>query len=213
MLAKQRGIMRLVKQVAEGKALSFAYKDINSSLDFGIYSLYLGKKWSKHLRSREDKSADPNRFGDHLQRMFILLETAGQTNGETTVIELLENAHRRYPFFDIQKENEDDVDVARWLAKKLIKQLDREFNWKNKIPSGLIFERKAHDSDTRTISLGDFQPSYVQTQQILKWWPGFVQSCHQRAEEYGKLHISPMERYFYEMETENTPPQIDRLFE
>jgi len=210
MLAKQRGIMRLVKQVAEGKARTFSYKEINSSLDFGIYSLYLAKKWSKFIRPTYNR---PERFGELLQNMFVLLQQVGQTNKETNVRELLEHAHQRYPFFDIEKENEGDIDVARWLSKKLIKQLDREFNWKNKIPSGLIFERKDEDTQTRSIGLNGFTASNLETQHILEWWPNFATTCREKTREYGNLHISPMERYFYEMETEMTPSAIDRIFE
>jgi len=91
-MAKQRGLMRLVKAVAEGKALSFDYVPLNANFDMGIHVLFLAKRWAKK-----------GKFPDFSQKMYYLLKQMGQVReGENDVFDVMERAHEENPFFDFE---------------------------------------------------------------------------------------------------------------
>ncbi len=202
-LAKQRGISREVKATAEGKIIGFKYKNLNANTPLGIYCLWLAKRWTKYI-VRDDLCSD--RFGDLLQNMFILMEKMEQVpTGTRNVMDLLESTHRDYPYFDIGREMETIIDEVRWKARKLIKQADREYSWATNVPSNYRFTRSPSDTIERIISLGDFRSDPKLTREIIEWYPGFVQSCRARTGYYDSLNLRPVQRYFFELDTETGP--------
>lgn len=199
-LCKPRGLMRLVKPVAEGKALEFDYLPLNSIMDFGIYSLFLARKWSK----RDD-------FGALLQNMFYLESQMGQVRyGETNVMRYLRGIHNRNPYYDMKKNVMNMHDLALYKSTKLIKQIDREFGWANQIPSGLVVERHSHDTLPKRISLDGFSPTNRQSDQIIKWWPCFLKECEKRTQIFNEKSIDPVNKYFLKQDMEDA--EIDRDF-
>lgn len=186
LLPKQRGQMRLIKAVAEGKAISFDHMDVVSGLDFGIYALFLAKRWMNK----------PN-FPELMQRMFSLLQQTGQVrDDETNVIDLLTRVHGDYPHFDFTHCLDSLTDVVTWKTKKLIKQIDREFARRHNLPSEIIFVRKPGDTQPRRIDLSGFKFSEEQATTFLTWWPEFLEQCSQRTNTYLQQEITPAERYF-----------------
>jgi len=200
-LANPRGQMRLVKAVAEGKAQAFPYRKVEEQFDFGVYSLHLSKKWY----GRDD-------FGIRMQNMFALLKRMGQTkDGEHDVYALLDRVHRHYPFIEIGSQMNGVVDVIRWKAGKLIKQLDKEFAWRNGIPPGLeIVIDSPQDALPRVINLDGFTPSVQEAERITNGWDQFTTRCKQRTEAYQRSNPSPYHHYFYEdIDTELLAGTID----
>lgn len=200
-LAKPRGLMREVKAVSEGKALSFDHCPLNSNLDFGVYWLFLSKKWSK---------LEPEEFSLRMQKMFYLGGQINQINAdETHVMDVLERVHEEYPFFNIDRKIENIVDVTRWISRKLIKQVDREFAWEYQIPSGVEFVRSKLDEVPHRISLDGFHPQNSDKQRLLSEWPKFIDRCRARTRNYEFLHIKPIERHFIDVDIENLPDSLD----
>lgn len=191
-LVKPRGLMRLMKFVAEGKAESFQYYPINANIDLGIYWMVLARKWEK----KED-------FGYLMQRLFELGKRMGQTDeGEHDVYDALRRSHTQYPFFDLDRQIETSVDVARWLSRKIARQVDREFAWEYSIPGSLIYSRQEGDTIPQEISLRGFEPSDEEARRIASEWSPFAQECRYRTRRYQELGIDPLERHFYDMDTE-----------
>jgi len=146
LIAKPRGLMRLIKAVVEGKALSFDHIPLNSLLDLGTYPLFLAKRWQ-----------NKDQFSEHLQRMFYLLKQMNQTKeGEKDIFDTLERAHQEYPYFDFDSEVRFPIEVVRWKSRKLIKQIDREMGWQFRIPTGMEITRVPGDNIPRKISLEGF---------------------------------------------------------
>jgi hypothetical protein len=184
-LAKPRGMMRLVKAVVEGKALSFDYLPLNSILDFGTHSLFLAKRWSK----RDD-------FPEYLQRMFYLLKKMDQIRaGENNIFDTLERVHSEYPFFDFDSEVRLPIEVVRWKAQKLVKQIDREMGWQFKIPTGLEVIRTDGDNLPQKISLEEFVLDHQQLD-ILDRWTDFLERSRQRTAVYQTRELSAYEEAF-----------------
>jgi len=189
-LAKPRGLMRLVKAVAEQKALTFPYKMANSNFDMGIYALFLAKKWSKK-----------EKFPDFLERMFYLMDQMKQTKPkEKDAIALLERAHREYPFFDFDKEVVSLEDLAKWKAKKFVKQIDREFAWVFGFPTTLHLKRRENDTIPKIISLDGFisDPSFAG--KTAKWWEKFINESRERVKAFDKKNLSFYDRIFFKEE-------------
>ncbi|KKT49826.1 MAG: hypothetical protein UW41_C0002G0102 [Candidatus Collierbacteria bacterium GW2011_GWC2_44_18] len=184
-LAKPRGMMRLIKAVVEGKALSFDYIQLNSLFDLGTHSLFLAKRWSKK-----------DRFPEYLQRMFYLLKQMHQTkDGENDMFDTLERAHSEYPFFDFDSEVRFPIEVVRWKARKLIKQIDREMGWQFSIPTDMEIERVPGDSIPTRISLEGF---VLKTDQLNvgRRWNEFMKRSEQRNKTYQAQDLSPYEKIF-----------------
>lgn len=184
-LAKPRGLMRLIKAVVEGKALSFDYLPLNSQFDLGTHSLFLAKRWSKK-----------ERFPVHLERMYYLLKQMGQVRlGELDIFDTLERAHTEHPFFDFNSEVKSPMQVVRWKSRKLIKQLDREMAWQFKIPTGLDIERHKGDTVPVKISLDGFVTG-TKNIDFEKRWLAFLGRSSQRTKLYQSRELSPYEKVF-----------------
>ncbi len=196
-LVKPRGLMRLVKAVAEGKAITFGHRDLNKYQDIGLYSIFLAKKWQK----RED-------FGILLQNEFELLKQMGQVReGEKDIYDMLTRAHHEYPFFDIDSYIKDICDVARWKSRKFARQLDREWGWFNSVPSGVEYPRHPGDTDARIITLNGFTSSPAEADKFVKRWPSFVNDCRIRTKKYNGLGVSIQDRLFYTQEVDILPDE------
>ena len=185
-LIKARGLMRLVKNVVEGKALSFDYKPVNANFDIGIYVLFLAKKWSGRAN-----------FPELLQKLYLLLQQMGQINeGETSIIEVLERAHRTYAFFDFDREIRTKEDLTQWKGRKLIKQIDRETAWIFGFPATMNLQRESTDETSIVIALPNVSYSATEADQIKLWWPTFVAECQTRTAIIYAKGMSQYERIF-----------------
>ena len=192
-LAKPRGLMRLIKPVAEGKALEFDYLPLNNVMDFGVFYLFLARKWK-----------DKERFGTYMQRMFEIGKQTSQISPEEeNVMQVLERVHTQYPFYDMDKRISNLRELVRYMSGKLIKQIDREFGWTYNIPSGIKVERVPGDDVPKKIYLNGFKPSPQMTEQIIDWWPKFLLECRQRTDEFNSKPIDPLFRYFIKNEIQD----------
>lgn len=184
-LAKPRGLMRVIKAVVEGKALSFDHIPLNSMLDLSTNSLFLAKRW-----------AQKEHFPLYLQRMFYLLKQMNQTReGETDIFDTLERVHCEYPFFDFESEVKFPIEVVRWKSRKLIKQVDREMGWQFKIPTGLEVERVEGDNIPKRISLDGFVVNNDQLN-IADRWNEFIERSRLRTKMYLAQDLSAYEKAF-----------------
>lgn len=180
-LSKQRGLARLIKFMVEGKALKFEYLPVSQGLDMGIYVLFLARRFAnKQLRrGRAEK------FADHLQKMFHVLQQMGQVReGETSIIDVCERAHREYPFFDFESDIETAQDLLLWKLRKFGKQVDREESWKFKMESGFALPRFEGDDVPIMVSLDEFESDETDAAQIVSWWDAFVTECKARTADH-----------------------------
>lgn len=172
-LIKNRGIMRLIKTLAESKAASFDFMPLNEQMDLGIYWLILAKRFS----GKQD-------FPLFMDRMFELEKQMNQVGeNETDIYQVLDRVHQRYPFynFDAKLDNEG---LVRWIGNKLIKQIDKKYRDKYKIPSLLELERRENDTISYEVSLRGYQPDQVRLKEIQAGWPDFLNRCLRRNAEY-----------------------------
>ena len=185
-LIKPRGLMRLVKNLVEGKAISFDYKPINANFDIGIYVLFLAKKWSKR-----------SNFPELLQKLFVLLQQMGQVrSGENSIIDVLERAHKTYPFFDFDREIKTKTDLTQWKAKKIVKQFDRELAWLFDFPTTLELTRSINDMEPITISLDSYSISDTASSEIEKWWEDYLNQSKARTAQFESIGITQYQRIF-----------------
>lgn len=196
-LAKPRALMRLVKALVEGKALSFDYLPLNACLDFGTNTLFLAKRWSKK-----------ENFSENLQKMFYLLTMMDQTRAdEKNVLDTLERVHTEYPFFDFNSEVRLPIEVLRWKSRKLIKQMDREMGWRFHIPTGLEVQRSHGDTIAKFISLDGF--ILTENNSITEErWSGFLKRCEQRTYEYRKEGLTAYEKIFTKSSLDEETPKF-----
>ena len=136
---------------------AFPYRKIEAQFDFGVYALHLARKWY----GRDD-------FGLRMQNLFALLKRMEQTKeGEHEVYALLDRVHRHYPFIDIESQMSGVMDITRWKAEKFIKQLDKEFAWRNNLPGSVnIVIDSPEDALPRLINLEGFSPSVKEAERI-----------------------------------------------
>ncbi len=185
-LVKPRGQMRLIKALSEGKIKSFEHKPLSTSLDVGLYVMFLAKRWSKKQN-----------FPELLQNMFEVLKRMGHVReGEKDIFSVLKRAHKEYPFFEFGREIKDIVEVVGWKSRKLVKQIDREFAWLNKDSAGFVLERKPNDSVPQIITLDGFLPDSSQNQRLLSKWSKYLVHCHNEFKEYQSQKLTRVERLF-----------------
>ncbi len=196
-LAKPRGLMRLIKAVVEGKALSFDYLPMNSNLDLGTHSLFLAKRWSKK-----------EKFPEYLQRMHFLMRLMGQTRvGENDVFETLDRVHSQYPFFDFLSEVRTPVEVVRWKSRKLIKQIDREMGWKFQIPTNMKIQRTRGDNVPIFISLNNFHLNDNELDIALRWQK-FLDRSTKRTKAVQNLNRLSYEKIFGNENSDGDPVSL-----
>lgn len=143
LLAKDRGLCRLVKVVAEGKANSFEIPERNLEIDLGIYWLVLAKRFAGKENAQEI-----------FQRMFDIAQQLGATKpGETSFIQLADRMHEKYPFFDFGDKQLDEQGVVRWLSGKLGKQIEKLYRQSFGIYDDSKLERREGDHQLVRIEL------------------------------------------------------------
>lgn len=201
-LAKPRGLMRLIKPLAEGKALEFDYLPLNNVMDFGVFYLFLGRKWK-----------DKEKFGTYMQKMFQIGKLTSQVKlDEQNIMQVFERVHTQYPFYDMDKKIDCLRELVRYMSGKLIKQIDREFGWTYNIPSGISVDRASGDDVPRRIYLNGFEPSAQMTEQINQWWPKFLKECRKRTDEFNSKPIDPLFKYFIKNEIQDAEIETDEQF-
>lgn len=167
-LFKNRGLMRLMKTVTEGKALSFDFIPLNQQVDLGIYWLVLMRKFSKK-----------ENFNELADRLFYLGKQCGQIyDGETSIFDVIDRVHSENPFFNFDEVALDQVGVAKWLNKKLLKYIDSAFRQTHSIANALEFTRLQEDTRPYEVSLNGFEPR--PDKDLNSRWTEFLERCRQR---------------------------------
>jgi hypothetical protein len=176
-LIKNRGLYRLFKFVAEGKAESFALKPLNKQVDFSIYWLVLAGKFSKK----------PN-AGELLDKLYHIGTETGQVQeGEESIVDVLNRVHEKFPFFDMDDRNGlDEEGLAKWLNKKLGKVVDRSFRQTEGIKSDMCFERADHDTKPENISLEGYQKNAKVVDDFSTWWKDFSSNSRERTNDFNQ---------------------------
>ncbi len=169
---KNRGMYRLIKFVAEGKAESFDFTKLNEQVDFGIYWLVLGRKLMRKPNS-----------GVLLNNMYELAKRMGQVReGEEGVIDALDRAHTEFPFFDFDGASLDEVGLAQWLARKLSKLTNKSFRMRHHIPNGLTMERSEGDTVPYKVSLDGIVQDQEAGERTALAVEAYLERCRERTE-------------------------------
>ncbi len=173
-LMKNRGLMRLLKTVAEGKAHTFEFLPLNRQIDLSIYWLVLARKLS-------NKEQAPQYF----DRLFYLGQQTGQVReGEKDIFDVLERVHKEVPFFNFDSGKLDTVGLARWLSKKLIKQIDKYYRDRYKVPTYFPYQREEGDTTPYTVSLNGYEANEEVIENYQTKWNRFMISSRERHREY-----------------------------
>ncbi len=173
-LAKNRGMQRLLKFVAEGKADSFTFNALNEKIEFGIYWLTLTRKFARK----------PN-AGELLDRLLYLGRQIGQVGpDEHSIYDVLTRVHKEYPFFSMEDMSLDQVALARWLGGKLVKLADRRFRQEERVASGMGLERTPGDTVPYRVSLDEYVPDAARIASAQAGWSSFVTECNRRTQAY-----------------------------
>ena len=169
-LLKNRGMMRLIKTVVEGKALSFDFKPLNRQIDLGIYWLVLARRF-----------CEKKNFPQLMDRLYYLTKKMGQVRDEDSdIIAIMDRVHLDYSFYDFKSPPLDDIGVTMWLSKKFFKQVEREFRHHYYIPLDLELNRIPGDEQPEEININDYQPDQDHIQKINRLWPKFLERCQAR---------------------------------
>ncbi|HUC94714.1 MAG TPA: hypothetical protein VMR19_01775 [Candidatus Saccharimonadales bacterium] len=180
-LATNRGLGRLMKTVAEGKALSFDFLPLNQNIDFGIYWLIFARKYRRKFHNHR------TRFGIMMQKLYYLGKQAGQIRpNEHRLLDTLERAHDEHPNFDFDDPKLNEVGVARWLNRYLYKSILRYYRQVYQIPRNFNYERSEGDNIPYIISLNGFEPDFDQAAEITQNWETYLDRCRKRRIEFLK---------------------------
>jgi hypothetical protein len=169
LLAKNRGLARLVKSVVEGKAETFDVLPRNKQVDLGIYWLILARRFG-----------DKGHAETLMNRLFDVAGKLGQTREtDASPVDFLKGVHERYPFFSFSDSSLDDAGVIRWLAGKLNRQTERFFRQAVGIFNPNNLERREGDTTPVTITLDAIvkEPS---RDEFKAGWSSFVSECDRR---------------------------------
>ncbi|MBT3230457.1 hypothetical protein HN358_01580 [Candidatus Uhrbacteria bacterium] len=165
-VVKGRGLYRLFKFVAEGKATSFSQLKINRQVNMGIYWLVLARKFSRKANS-----------GQLLNRLYEIGKRAGQTDeGENDIYDVLHRVHDKYPFFTFSDEQQDTEDIVRWLSRKLKKLADRQFRSKHHVEPNQFHERFEGDDVEEVISLEGYVDDEKKDDEASANWNVYIDS-------------------------------------
>ena len=167
-----RDMMRGIKFVAEGKALSFSFKELNKQIDMGIYALVLAEKF---LRKPE--------WEQLLDKMWHIFQQTGQVQEEEKNIwQTLDRMHADFPFLEM--ENRDlpsDSEVSEWLLGKLGKQALHTFRSEHAVPSLLKVARVEHDTEERHVSLENYRADErIGSLESVEQLSNFLKRCAER---------------------------------
>lgn len=169
-LLKARGLMRMVKFVVEGKAASFEISALNTRVDLGVYWLLLARKFMKKTNGPE-----------LLLRLQELTERLHLERARGSIIDVLDRVHEQFPFFEFTDTALSPTDVARWLAKKTMKEVDKHFRIHGRVPRRPLFsEEELALEGTVQVSLEGFEADRVVTEDVRAEWPAFLERCRRR---------------------------------
>ena len=169
-LIKNRGIMRLFKTIAEGKALEFDFLPLNKQVEFGIYWLVLANRFAKK----------PN-AGILLDRLFYLGKQTGQVlETEKDIFDVLDRVHTKMPFFNFDGGKLDNLGLARWLTRKLAKQIDKAYRDRFNIPTYFPFQREEGDTKPYSVSLNNYKPNADVVDNFNSKWKKFTLQARER---------------------------------
>lgn len=173
-LYKNRGLMRYLKTVAEGKARSFDLTPLNTQVDLGVYWLILAKRFS----------GKPT-FPVLANRLYELAKKIGQVPPDSVnIYDVLDRVHTEHSYYNFAGKPLDEVGVARWLSKKLSAQIRRKYREELSIPSDADFRRTPGDTVPFEVHLDDYQINPPAYRHFLDNWPGFLSRCQRRTEDY-----------------------------
>jgi hypothetical protein len=171
-LIKNRGMMRLVKTLAEEKAKSFNFIPLNEQVDFGIYWLVLSRR-----------SVDKPNFPELLDRLFLLGQQIKQVRpDEQNIFQVLDRVHQKYPFYDY-KSQLDDKGLVKWLNGKLFNQIDKKYRDLYHIPTTLSLVRSENDTIPYEVRL-DYSPNQQNLEFIKNEWPNYLRRCQARFQDH-----------------------------
>lgn len=184
-MIKNRGMMRLLKTVAEGKALEFDFLPLNRQVDLGIYWLVLANRFAKKENA-----------GEILDRLYSLgLQTGQVLPGEENIFEVLDRVHSRLPFYRFDAGKLDSLGLAKWLYRKLFKQIDKSYREMNNIPTFFPFVRSEGDTIPYTVSLKDYLPNEEVVNGYSKRWDSFLLRCSERNKYYEENVVDQMDEF------------------
>lgn len=184
-MVKNRGMMRLLKTVAEGKALEFDFLPLNKQVDLGIYWLVLANRFSKKENA-----------GEILDRLYALgLQTGQVLQGEEDVFDVLDRVHSRLPFYRFDAGKLDSLGLAKWLYRKLFKQIDKSYREMNNIPTYFPFVREEGDTIPYTVSLKDNVMNDEVVNSYASRWERFLLRCSERNKYYNENVIDQMDEF------------------
>ncbi len=173
-LIKNRGIMRYLKTVAEGKAQSFEFLPVNEQVNLGIYWLVLAKRMSRKENAPEI-----------MDKLFYLGRQIQQTEeGEEHIYDVLDRVHTKYPFFDFDGKPLDKTGLARWLHRKFLRQIDKKYRDKNSIPTNLTLTRSEEDTIPYTVSLDAYSSRPDKLEKIKNGWDTFLRRSRRRTSQF-----------------------------
>ena len=184
-MIKNRGMMRLLKTVAEGKALEFDFLPLNRQVDLGIYWLVLANRFAKKENA-----------GEILDKLYSLgLQTGQVLPGEENIFEVLDRVHSRLPFYRFDAGKLDSLGLAKWLYRKLFKQIDKSYREMNNIPTYFPFVREYDDTIPYTVSLKDYVPNEELIISYSRKWECFLLRCSERNKYYNENVEDQMDEF------------------
>lgn len=132
---RTRGLGRVYKMIAEGKAMAGLIKKIEKQIDLGIY-------WLVYLRKALNKPASEKL----IERYFLLAQELGHTLPDEDPLNFFDRQFSRYPFFIFGKKL-NRIETVYWIICKFFKTLWNELRYLHFINRNPIFQRSFDDSE------------------------------------------------------------------
>lgn len=170
-LVNQRGIIRLIKPVIEGKALSFSFTPLNEQLNWGIHWFGLARRWS-----------NKKNFGELMDKLYCIGKKMGQVrDGENDIYDVLDRVHENRPNFNFDKNVVDVFRHAQWLSEKATDVIFFGKFSRRTVASRLQLERKTNDTTPYNVTLADYTPpAQEKLEEIRHEWDAFLERCKER---------------------------------
>ena len=177
-LLKARGLMRLLKFAAEGKAHNFSMTELNTYIPLGIYWLFLVRKFAKKPQ-----------FPELAQRLFYLADQAQHQKTDRPFIQILDRTHTQFPFFDMEGSNLNEVDVMRWLIKKAIRVTDKHFQARAHVPVKPFLPEDPRLERRVDVSLDGHISDPARQETFIEDWPAFLDRCCDRNHAFAEQRL------------------------
>jgi hypothetical protein len=182
-MLKNRGMFRLMKFVAEGKAVSFDMLPRNQEIDTGIYLLVLARKFEGSTKMVDGEPTFVAKAHSPLlmERLFEIAkkispspeDQASSPNPklswvrptDKSIYDVLDRIHEKCPYFDLEAPGFANEDTARWLSGKLSKQAERFFRTSTGVKSLNDIRVREGDTETYVVKL-DKEPTAQDRQNV-----------------------------------------------